>query len=295
MEFLFAKDEEFCPTQLGQGDLLIRTEEISSVLSEAHQYYAEAETYSHFIVVTQSCDLVRRGKKPKASYITIAAVRPASVLIDRYMAKLAFLWKGTENVGLYDIGKRELAQQFLERLLNNEEKGYFFLKAGSHPSVVHDLCAFLPLSIALKTDHYDALLKAKVAQLDSVFAAKLGWLVGNLYSRVATPDLEERGMQDVKEAFLAEQLGNAWVSGTRWKEVGKRLTQRLRADPQLAVSPENVRQELGQVPTDMELLAARAAEIARAAGLIPDDGVLAQLVTRLSNDATLKSIAKGVR
>ncbi len=49
-------------------------------------------------------------------------------------------------------------------------------------------CAFLALSVALKIEHYDLCLAAKIAQLTGEFQAKLGWLVGNLYSRVGTKE-----------------------------------------------------------------------------------------------------------
>jgi len=296
MDFLFAPDEKVEYDQLVQGDLLIRGQELTSVLAQAHQYYATAETYTHFVVITQSCDLVRRGKKPpKARYITIAAVRPLQIVIERHFAKLAFLWQGNDSLGIYDITKRELAAQFLERLLNNEEKNFFFFKAGSHPSIKEDLVAFLPLSVALKAEHYDALLKSKVAQLEPVFAAKLGWLVGNQYSRVATPDLEERGLKEEKEEFLADKLAGQWVSGARWKELGKRLKGAKAADANFKVTAETAAELLSGVPDEMELLASRAVEIIAKSGHAPGADELEEIRRLLMNDATLRSLAKGVR
>jgi hypothetical protein len=80
----------------------------------------------------------------------------------------------------------------LERLLHNTEDGFFFLKKDSHPELIEDLCVFLALSVAIRADQYEACLTAKIAQMDHIFAAKVGWLVGNLYSRIGTPDVEEK-------------------------------------------------------------------------------------------------------
>ena len=296
MDFLFAPDDEVEKQHLLQGDLLIRSGELIDVLSQAHQYYAQAENYTHFVVITQTCDLVRRGKKPpKAPYITIAAVRPLHVLLDRHFNKLSFLWRGNDEIGIYDLEKKHLAEQLLERLLNNEEKNFFFFKAGSHPSIVEDLCAFLPLSVALKQCHYDALLRAKVAQLDPLFSAKLGWLVGNQYSRIATPDLEERGLSAVKDQFLNENLAGHWISGARWRELGRRLKANARADAEFKVNAETAEIELEKIPDDMELLANRISEIVRSAGLIDEADNIEQLRRLFMNDATLRSLARGIR
>ena len=72
---------------------------------------------------------------------------------------------------------------------------------------------FLALSVALRISHYDACIGAKVAQLDDVFQAKVGWLTGNLYSRVGTPDLEEKedDAERIKEQFYEDVLRSRTV------------------------------------------------------------------------------------
>ena len=60
---------------LRQGDLLEKTEALEELLEEVHPYYLK-DTYTHFLIITQSCDLVRRnGNPPKSRYVTIAGVR----------------------------------------------------------------------------------------------------------------------------------------------------------------------------------------------------------------------------
>ncbi len=57
-------------SDLQQGDILSRTDELLTVLKNVHSYFCD-ERYLAFIVVTQSCDLVRRKKehvKPDISH-----------------------------------------------------------------------------------------------------------------------------------------------------------------------------------------------------------------------------------
>lgn len=287
MDFVFADQKEYDPKCLMQGDILAQTPALQGVLREAHSYYADA--YSFFVVVTQSCDLVRRGKKPKARYISIAAVRSLRLVVERHLAACEVVHNQTP-LGIYRSTERVRTEQMLERLINNEEKGFFFLRRDSHPSIKEDMVAFLALSVALKADHYDALLAAKVAQLDPLFSAKLGWLVGNMYSRVATPDLEEKGRGAEKKAFLDEWLGPiTWVSNLRARALTKRLGKRTDISPAMAAS------ELDDVPGDMEMLADRVAELARPIiGAPKDDPKIEELRKVILNDEHLKSLARGV-
>src|ERR1035437_4182653 len=88
MDFVFASPEQTEQNSLLQGDLLVRNEELQSILSQAHGYYAAAPDYNYFLVLTQSCDLVRRRSKPTARYITLAAARPLTLVVDRFLATI---------------------------------------------------------------------------------------------------------------------------------------------------------------------------------------------------------------
>ena len=52
----------------------------------------------------------------------------------------------------------------------------------------------LPLSMSIRVEHYDACLEGRVAQLTDLFQAKLGWLLGQQFSRVGTPDWTPEGL-----------------------------------------------------------------------------------------------------
>jgi hypothetical protein len=178
-DFIFEPTEGIDHDQLLQGDLLHRTKALADAIAQAHSYYATAGDYSHFLVLTQSCDLVRRrGDKCKSRYITICAVRPLSTAVNRELSRYTSPIKGCP----IPVGKLEnnlLARQYLERVLNNTIDGIFFIPKGSASTVDEHLCAFLPLSVALRVDHYDTCLSAKVAQTKEIFSAKIGSLASN--------------------------------------------------------------------------------------------------------------------
>lgn len=189
MDFVF--DTAIDRSTLGQGDLVIRSDAVASALEQAHGYYASAPSYTHFIILTQSCDLVRRDGSFNAPYITIAAVRPLDEYLKKQAASIVRRVDGAELSVLTKSGKQNIAR-LLERILHNTQKDIFFLPADGTDALNQDLCAFLHLSIAMRKEHYEILLQDKIAQLSEVFRAKLGWMKGDIYSRVATPDVEER-------------------------------------------------------------------------------------------------------
>jgi len=62
---------------------------------------------------------------------------------------------------------------FLTSLLDNNQDGYFYLHQDIGLGIQQNCCAFLPLSVALKIDHYNLCLEAKIAELTDTFQAKL--------------------------------------------------------------------------------------------------------------------------
>lgn len=47
---------------LCQGDILEKTDDLIAILKEVHPYFLN-ESYKYFMVLSQSCDLVRRNGK----------------------------------------------------------------------------------------------------------------------------------------------------------------------------------------------------------------------------------------
>lgn len=185
----FTYRQEPLEKELYQGDVLSRTPELEDVLREVHPHYFRRTSNSHFLVLTQSCDLVRRGGKPcDARYISIAPVRPLAVLTERQIQRFQIPSLSDESPVCSERDRNRF-HQFLERLFNNNEAEFFFLRRAVDRGLGEDSCAFLALSIAIKSElHYDTCVRAKVLELGDSFRAKLGWLVGQMYSRVGTED-----------------------------------------------------------------------------------------------------------
>lgn len=189
MHFTYTAPEE---GTLRQGDILINSGDLYEVIKEIHPHYS-LDQYKYFQVLTQSCDLVRRvsnsEEKCKARYITLAAVRTLDDVIKRFIDESVpnnFSFDNKICCGSRYEGK---LKEFLRKLFNNNESNHFFLRSDEEFGFYEDCCTLLHLSIAIRAyQHYDKCLKAKKFELNEVFRAKLGWLVGNIYSRVGTQD-----------------------------------------------------------------------------------------------------------
>lgn len=297
-DFIFVEESRIERHQLLQGDLLRRTPELATAIEQAHSYYARAEDYSHFLVLTQSCDLVRRNGKCKSRYITICAVRPLSVAVAREMTRFTNSLDGFPfPVG--ELDRSILAKQYLERVLNNTVDGIFFIPKGSAPSVEAHLCAFLPLAITLRVDHYDVCLSAKVAQSREIFAAKVGSLASGLYARIATPDLHERhGTQTekmYKESFF-EELGYqrvAWLSPVEKQALKARVKEAVLDAGDGSVSEEAAEALLDNLPNEASELADRALAILAKRSLIStDEDTIEKARTFLLNDPKFLKLAR---
>jgi hypothetical protein len=213
MHFTYSDTPDF--TELQQGDVLKKTPELLALIGQVHPHYA-SDKYHYFQVLTQSCDLVRRsGKQCKSRYVTLAAVRPLDVIIGRAIGKFDGAIKFQEQYFCSDRHKHTLKDS-LNKIFNNNDTQLFFLKAEPDAGITIDCCTLLHLSISIKAaEHYETCLAAKIVELKENFRAKLGWLVGNLYSRVGTDDYVPSAIADqaTYDRFVEEQMTRyvAWV------------------------------------------------------------------------------------
>ncbi len=141
----FPAYREFSPEHLEQGDLLAKTDAIQSIIKIVHPYYLKS-AYTHFIVLTQSCDLVRRKREAcKARYITLAAVRPLNLVIQREIENYQDEF---DKAGMVCSKKYRLElTQFLQRLHNYSEPEFFICIlrqtwASLNPTVLFLGCLF---------------------------------------------------------------------------------------------------------------------------------------------------------
>jgi len=215
LHFTYAKPDS---KQLLQGDILKRTPELDAIIKEVHPHYTNRE-YSHFQVITQSCDLqLRRNEKCKTRYITIAAVRSLETVIVRELEKLASrnLVVEVEGESYCSERAKDELKSFLKKIYNNQSKDFFYLNSAPEHGLESDSCTFLHLSIAIKADlHFQACLSSKILQLEENFQSRLGWMVGNLYSRVGTKDFVPSGLPSTTEfnKLVDTQLKNhtSWI------------------------------------------------------------------------------------
>jgi putative ubiquitin-RnfH superfamily antitoxin RatB of RatAB toxin-antitoxin module len=213
-----------------QGDLIRRTDAVDEILKAVHPHYFQSPNYRYFLVLTQSCDLVRRDGNPcNGRYISIAAVRPLQKVVEREMQKLQHD-DIEKQLGFCSKDRQPKLTQFMERLINNNEEEYFYLHRESSVGLVDDHCAFLQLSIALKAHvHYDTLLAARILSLKESFQHKLGYLVGTLYSRVGTEDwLEKQDKIELYRELTQDPLKNKSLVVWLDKDIHRRVLDRLK-------------------------------------------------------------------
>ena len=196
-------------TTLCQGDVLQVTDDIRTVLNQHHPYFAKGQ-YQNFVIITQTCDLVRRKGGCNSPYITLAAVRTYDDFIERVSCKYDI--HTVNGFRLLEESKAGAFQQLIERLYNNNEGEYFFLAQDAEVGIKENLVVYLKVSFALKSvEHYEKCLAAKTVELSDDFKAKLGWLVGQMYSRVGTKDWETIKKREEFLQMLRNDLNERFI------------------------------------------------------------------------------------
>ncbi|TXG81683.1 MAG: hypothetical protein E6R14_07450 [Thermomicrobiales bacterium] len=289
----FTYEEEICTDSLSQGDVLGRTAAIESILQQVHPHYAERSENRFFQVLTQSCDLVRRKqsngtKGCSARYISLAPVRSVEIAIGRFLEQFVSDDLKTDVPVCSDRAKIEVSR-FLARLYNNNESRYFYLEAEPARDFPVDSCAFLPLSIAVKSEfHYDALLEAKILQLREPFQAKLGWLVGQMYSRVGTQDWSDDSAKTKIDTML-DSLA-VWLPERKHTELKKAVRRLKRTNDQFILTKAVLDEQLSALPNRREQVATRIAQLV---GTNPAAlGSEEKLRAMLFNDSVISTLIK---
>jgi hypothetical protein len=290
MDFLFKAPSAEEVRNLAQGDIIRKTDAVSGVLKQAHAYYADNEEYFAFIVLTQSCDLVRRSKGAfKAPYITIAAMKRARVALREFEPGF-FKTADNNPVSIVAKAQSRRVQQIIERLIHNTYDDYFFVPSSDLCQLPEPCIAYLRLSVALRKTHYDILLESRVGQLNDVFRAKLGWLAGNIYSRVATPDIED-SLQDgeqVKQEIIRSHMPEDMVelAGFQSEEFKKKLRQ-IKGE----ITKDIVAQLLTEIPQEIDIVAERVIKRLMDKQIIENNDELKERLFRaLVNEPTLKQL-----
>jgi len=298
----FTYEEKLRTTELCQGDVLARTPEIDALLESVHPHFHKKESNLFFMVLTQSCDLVQRGNggECKATYITIAPVRPLENVLQRQIASLQSPDIKADLPVLTDKAKSKLSD-FLTRLFNNNESGYFFLDAAD-TELPGDCCAFLNLSIAIKSsEHYQKCLSAKKLQLTETFQAKLGWLVGQMYSRVGTMDWDTPQLKTKVQASLENAA--IWIPDSSVKKLreilfAQREGQATEAEPN-QISESEIQLALKKIPSRKSQILEQVSSVVSKVlqdtqqNAVPDPEALAKrVIRRLEGDMAFTTLTK---
>lgn len=282
--------------ELKQGDLLEIDKELVGVLELYHPHYASHADYRYLAVLTQSCDLVRRhGNTCKARYISLAAVRPLRTVLSRALKEFQREEFERETKTCSSRGVT-LLRQFYGRLLNNNESHYFYYH--EEPSLGLEPCvAFLQLSIPIKADeHYKKCLESRIISLRTEFQAKIGWLVGDIYSRVGTEDwvpnqIDSKEFEAKIDAVIKELCVE--IDQLSYKYIKKRNPIKLAMESgrNLDIIVEELIHEFVQ---EMKERPDRAAEIAAemAGSLGVEFSLAKRLKNRLINDSKFRSLFK---
>jgi hypothetical protein len=284
------ESNDFKNDQLMQGDVLKRTPALDALLKEVHPHFYSHPKNHYFMVLTQSCDLVPRlkGGGCKAPYIAIAPVRSIDLVVERQLSQFPTVDVKAELPVLGLKSKTKIIE-FLRRLLNNNEPGYFYLDAADTP-LGADSVAFLNLSIAVKSDlHLVTCVSAKILQLTDTFQAKLGWLVGQMFSRVGTPDWDPAELSKKVSSIVDDTA--IWIDDTKIGDVETSYLA-LGVSKDHVLSSAEITRTLSKVPTKKQRVIARAAEILRDALGEGEASTAEKLRKRLESDAALTALLK---
>lgn len=152
---------------LQQGDVLKRTPELEALLLRCSPPVIEDHDNKYFVVLTQSCDLVRRDAKPcKANVINVAAARSLGVFVRQNLVHRRMLRSGFEkHPAIRVASQKKTLKQFLERLFNNNEEACFYLHREPTNGFPEDCVVMLELSAIVPSREYEVLKTARVLSL----------------------------------------------------------------------------------------------------------------------------------
>jgi hypothetical protein len=277
---------------LQQGGVLRKSEEIREILQEVHPHYVK-EDYTHFIVLTQACDLVRRddglrSRRCTARYITMAAVRPLEIALKRQMEK--FQNDLAMEAGVCHMSARPALRRFAEHLLDNNETELFYLHQEAASGLAESSCAFLRLAISIRAyEHYEPCIRARILSLDPMFQAKLGWMTGTMYSRIGTEDWVPAHHTKAEFSATVESILDQscqWVDERKIKEAAKQIDPILRGRGAEAIRAFI---ESREVKNRKQEAIDRILDLLRDLGAVSPEGE-AKVKKVLDNDPTLAAL-----
>ena len=220
-----------CDSDLRQGDILEPTEGLLNLFKDVHPHFTQ-EKYRGFLILTQSCDMVRRkdrGNKCSATHISLSVIRSLQdVISDSLKDSFGYL-----APGIYAQHMKKTVRDLVERLVNQNENalGLFYLHPDLDSGITVSSVAILRVAISVRAvEHYHTLEETRVGRLSKEFQPKLGWMVGNLYSRVGVTDWKEKSEDEkenieeiiIKEILSFTQKEPIWLDRALHKKILKK-------------------------------------------------------------------------
>lgn len=207
-------------SDLAQGDILEPTPELRAVLEEVHPWFLH-DKYLGFIVLTQSCDLVQgRGDPCKARHISIAPFRSAKQVISSLLPVLCDHIAGN----MYIAESKGRLSSAVDKIINQNENslGLFYLHPEPEFGIAEECIATMRVNVALQSRlHYSVLMQSRIGSLKNEFAMKLGWICGNLYSRVGVDDWQQPDRVTEAERLRADLVNLddiSWISSAKLRK-----------------------------------------------------------------------------
>ena len=195
------------------------------------------EGVKHGIVLSQSCDLYRDGKRAeKLSHIMVGFLEPFGAYIGRMALdwnKSIVRWRNPDDPNewtlLYLKAMESPVKKELKDLLQNNLKFGFFISFMNELVEDRYFIVNLTRTVPLRAVHYGGLLRQVTCELTTEFENKLGWKLAELYGRVGTTDYADSELNEIVVDLLDVALPNAVPQQGTTLRVSKDQFERARA------------------------------------------------------------------
>ena len=217
---------------LQQGDILKPTD--NTLVEEMKKLFPNMvdDSVLAFLIITQSCDLVQRSDgQSQTKLIQISPIQSISELIHTAYKKKFGCFCPT----LYDANRKKSILNLTERVINQNETtlGLFYFHPEADAGISVEAVALLRKVLTFDSNtYYEKFQKIRSGRLGDSFQARLGWMVGHLYSRVGVKDWNEAPIEREKE--MNRILGSSdeqpiWVNEKVWKQIEPKVSEFCRS------------------------------------------------------------------
>jgi hypothetical protein len=154
---------------LEQGDIVEKRTLAPAMIG--HQDYMEQRPdFEAFCVLTQTCDLTSK-KLIQTEFITLAVVRKITNIFDQSQARL-----------------NRTSERLKEIIQHRANTRFFYLYPEPAAGINDDSVVDMRVTFALHRHHYNQIVCARKMSMNPLYTAHLGWMIGNVFSRIAMPE-----------------------------------------------------------------------------------------------------------